>query len=199
VPHERDSDGEGKTVSSAAREHYYEVGYVNLPVFMNDLKNRLRSSYRSPSSLRKVHDIVTDPKYNGAKTSRKDLEMFEEDEGTEDQEDEDDDDEGIEGEEGNDEDDAGKDEEAGLDDVVIGLQALSESKGEQGPSSESENEIESENRSKSLSFPAERNPTPDNLTNTLQKTREADIMKGKAVMRQMASIDTDLTTYSRLT
>jgi len=163
---------------------------------MNNFKNRLRSSYPSPSSLRKAHDIVTDPKYKGAKTSRKDLEMSEEDEGTEDQEDEDDD-EGIEGEEGYDEDNAGEDEEADLDDVVIDPQALSESKGKQGPPSESENEIESENRSKSLSFSAERHPTPNDLKNTLQKTREADIMKGKAVMRQMASID--LTAYSRLT
>ena len=162
---------------------------------MNNFKNRLRSSYPSPSSLRKAHDIVTDPKYKGAKTSRKDLEMSEEDEGTE-VEDEDDD-EGIEGEEGYDEDNAGKDEEAGLDDVVIDPQALSESKGKQGPPSESENEIGSENRSKSLLFSAERRPTPNDLKNTLQKTREADIMKGKAVMRQMASID--LTTYSRLT
>jgi len=163
---------------------------------MNNFRNRLRSSYPSRSSLRKVHDIVTDPKYKGAKTSRKDLEVFEEDEGIEDQEDEDDD-EGIEGEEGDDEDDVGGDEEAGLDDVMIDLQALSESKGKQGPPSESENETESENRLKSLSFSAERHPTPDDLKNTLQKTREADIMKGKAVMRQMASMD--LTTYSRLT
>jgi len=163
---------------------------------MNNFKNRLRSSYPSPSSLRKAHDIVTDPKYKGAKTSRKDLEKSEEDEGTEDQEDEDDD-EGIEGEEGYDEDNAGEDEEADLDDVVIDPQALSESKDKQGPPSENENEIESENRSKSLSFSAERHPTPNDLENTLQKTREADIMKGKAVMRQMASID--LTTYSRLT
>ena len=33
MPHERDSDGEGQTVSSAARGHYYEIRYVNLTVF----------------------------------------------------------------------------------------------------------------------------------------------------------------------
>jgi len=119
--------------------------------------------------------------------------MSEEDQGAEDQHD----DEGIEGEEGDDEDDAGKDEEAAIDNVVVGLQAPSENGGKQGPPSENENEIEPENGSKLLSS-AELNPTPDDLTNTLQKTREADIMKGKAIMRQMASIDTDQKIYSRL-
>ena len=120
--------------------------------------------------------------------------MSKEDQGAEDQ----DDDEGIEGEESDDEDDAGKDEEAALDNVVVGLQAPSENGGKQGPSNENENEIEPENGSKLLPFSAEPNPTPDDLTNTLQKTREADIMKGKAIMRQMASIDTDQKMYSRL-
>ena len=98
-----------------------------------------------------------------------------------------DEDEGIESEGNEDEGevDAGKDEEANLDDNVIGLREPSESKGEQGLEND---EGRPENESKSLSFSAERNEAPDNLTNTLQKTREEDLTKGKAVMRQMASV-----------
>ena len=33
MPHEGDSENEGQTASSAAREHYYEVRYVTLTVF----------------------------------------------------------------------------------------------------------------------------------------------------------------------
>ncbi|KAL9713773.1 rRNA-processing protein bfr2 [Leucoagaricus gongylophorus] len=177
ITHERDSDDEGRITFAAAREHYLEVG---------------------PSSLRKFHDTAADPKYKGVKTSRKNLlEISDlEDGGMGDGEDEDED-EGIESEGNEDEGevDAGKDEEANLDDNVIGLREPSESKGEQGLEND---EGRPENESKSLSFSVERNEAPDNLTNTLQKTREEDLTKGKAVMRQMNIWDSLLDARIRL-
>lgn len=156
--HERGSDDEERNVSSAAREHYFEVGQ---------------------SSLRKLHDSIADPKYEGVKTSRKKLlEISDEDE------DEDEGDEDVAEDEGRD-----GEEDFFKEDALREEDPPSESEEDQEIESEAEEE-EPENEKPSLPStenlrPQEKSRTTDDLSNALQKTREEDLRKGKAVMRQL--------------
>ncbi|KAF9447513.1 TRAUB-domain-containing protein, partial [Macrolepiota fuliginosa MF-IS2] len=164
---ERGSDDEGRAVSSAAREHYFEVG---------------------PSSLRKLHDSIADPKYDGVKTSRKKLMEFS-DEEREDraEESEEGDDEGVDGE------DEDVEEGEGWDDEEV-------PSGSEEEDSESEEEGHDVIRRSppSTKRKAEETGQTDDLGNTLQKTREEDLRKGKAVMRQLSTWDSLLDARIRL-
>lgn len=154
-----------------------------------------------PSSLRKLHDSIADPKYEGVKMSRKMLmEMSDVDE---------------EGDLGDGENEAGAgemDEEDDYDEEVRGgedwnngtpSESEDEFEDEEGEEEEEEAEEvveETEEQSEEESSPEGLQTTPlkrksreettanNTLQNTLQKTREEDLRKGKAVLRQLVSI-----------
>ncbi|KXN81546.1 Protein bfr2 [Leucoagaricus sp. SymC.cos] len=165
--HERGSDDEGRATSTAAREHYFEVG---------------------PSSLRKLHDSVSDSKYEGVKTSRKKLMEIldkEEDEAEEDEDESEEDEEGLDSEQ---EDDAVEGpEESGRDEEI--------------DSEVEEDEEQLPERTATSQAPTRKSqepPSTEVLTNSLQRTREEDLRKGKAVVRQMSLWDSLLDARIRL-
>ncbi|KAG5647890.1 hypothetical protein DXG03_007814 [Asterophora parasitica] len=159
--HGRDVDAEeGLDTNAAAREHYFAVG---------------------PSSLRKQHDSVSDPKYEGVRTSRKQL--------VEESGEEEDTDSGGEGSGSGSED---EDEDMGGHDVQASSGAEeAEASDEDGGSLDSgEEEVKANEpqprREKSRSI--EDDEPADDLSATLRKKREEDKKKGKAVSRQIAGI-----------
>ncbi|KAF4593277.1 rRNA-processing protein bfr2 [Pleurotus pulmonarius] len=147
-------DVEEQADRSAAREHYIEVG---------------------PSSLRKLHDSISDPKYDGIRTSRKQLTEASEDEVMSDEEE-------SEGDEGG----IGPGDSAG---------------GHEDMQSESDatsvDDEENENASTKLHTEHDQEDI-SNTPNTLQKTREDDRRKGKAITRQIAVWDSLLDARIRL-
>ncbi|KAI0741470.1 apoptosis-antagonizing transcription factor [Daedaleopsis nitida] len=161
---------------SAAREHYIDV---------------------APSSLRKLHESVSDPKYDAVRTSRKSLYDDSEDEG----EDED------ELESGHGSDNHAPDE---MDELIEGeteedeeLQSPPADDDESGSSSDSEpaqsrnaapkrkhvNEAPAPIDSPPSAAPDDRQPEAD-IASSLRITHEADKKKGKAVSRQITLWDT---------
>ncbi|PCH44385.1 TRAUB-domain-containing protein [Wolfiporia cocos MD-104 SS10] len=140
---------------SAAREHYVDV---------------------APSAIRKLHESVSDPKYDGVRTTRKQL---------------------LEESDGEEEEDLQEGDSA---------PSNSESEGEQSDSQEGDEEFHSDEGDKSghanpppdipsdRQFTEERNVAEeapnDDLAATLRKTRDEDRQKGKAVARQIALWDT---------
>ncbi|KAH7914638.1 apoptosis-antagonizing transcription factor [Hygrophoropsis aurantiaca] len=146
--------------ASAGREHYIDVG---------------------PSALRKLHDSIADPKYDGIKTSRRQLMDDEDDENIESELEEDYDQDPSEGQSDHDED---EDEEP--------------------PSSNSEIEQPQPKTTRhklspklSAQRPDQRAPG-DDLASSLRKTRDEDRKKGKAVSRQIAVWDSLLDARIRL-
>ncbi|KAI0044742.1 TRAUB-domain-containing protein [Auriscalpium vulgare] len=152
--------------AAEAREHYVEVG---------------------PSALRRMRDSIADPKYDGVKTSRKQL-MEESDVGAEEEEEDgqsDDLDVDEEGSEAN-----GQSEH---DDQEDDLQSPSEREDEQ----------DSEDEREEPPITGERETTGDaelvdDLSSTLRQKREEDRRKGKAVSRQLALWDSLLDARIRL-
>ncbi|KAG6919002.1 hypothetical protein DXG01_010241 [Tephrocybe rancida] len=154
--HARDVNGEdGLAADPAAREHYFDVG---------------------PSSLRKQHDSISDPKYDGVKTSRKMLE--------------DDSDHNMDDHSGG----------SGLEDDDADDDHASHG-GEEEPAEEWPSESEMEEEEEEQQVPAPRKHIPEkraieeperggDLPKELLKKREEDQKKGKAVSRQIALWDT---------
>ncbi|KAG1746746.1 apoptosis-antagonizing transcription factor [Suillus paluster] len=142
--------------TSGARDHYIDVG---------------------PSALRKLQDSIADPKYDGVKTSRRQLMEY--------------DDADYGDDETSSEMEHDEDETQELDDEV--------------PSSQSEPETESDVPtvipgtavSKSTTLSEEAKHT-ENLSSTLRKTRDEDRKKGKAVSKQIALWDSLLDARIRL-
>ncbi|KAJ3524227.1 hypothetical protein NMY22_g11097 [Coprinellus aureogranulatus] len=174
---QEDDGGPQKVGSSAAQEHYVEVG---------------------PSSLRTLTDSVSDPKYDGVRTSRQ--ELLEEDETSDEAEEEGspqvarDDDEGSEGEF----------EGFGAE----GPWSASEEEGGGGDESEGSQDAQRAivhpmaQRSPPPAPPNRRSPKPDqadgDLATALKASREADRRKGKAVSKQIALWDGLLDSRIRL-
>ncbi|KAH7927856.1 TRAUB-domain-containing protein [Leucogyrophana mollusca] len=146
--------------ASIAREHYVDVG---------------------PSALRKLHDSIADPKYEGVKTSRSQIM-------------DDDDDDELDSELDQEGDQGGSEEHSdeGQDDDEL-------------PSSDSEADHAQPK------MPPPRTTTPkvsahvpdplvpaDDLASSLRKTRDEDRKKGKAVSRQIALWDSLLDARIRL-
>lgn len=115
-----------------------------------------------PSSLRKLHDGISDPKYDGVRTSRKQLLEGSEDEATSDEEES--------------EDAVGPGDSAGEDDD---MQSESEA-----------TSIDDDENENSSTKPHTEHDQEDisNMPNTLQKTREDDRRKGKAITRQIVCL-----------
>ncbi|TRM65191.1 apoptosis-antagonizing transcription factor [Schizophyllum amplum] len=139
----------------AGRVHYLDVG---------------------PSNLRKQHDSISDPKYDGARTSRAQV-LGEEGETEEEEEYADDRREmnGIDGEEDLDDSDAEDEENDRGRRRTRRSSTFTTATIRSGPS-----------------------PQTDELTAGLRKNREADVRKGKAVARQVAIWDTLLDARIRL-
>ncbi|EKM81940.1 hypothetical protein AGABI1DRAFT_70492 [Agaricus bisporus var. burnettii JB137-S8] len=137
-----------------------------------------------PSTLRKSRDSIADPKYEGVKTSRRKLmESEDEEDNIEDQDEESsDDDERIQGEQGWDDE----------------IPSDSEQEGDQ---QESEIEAAGEERIAARSGERKKEDEPtqvDHLSNVLRKTREEDLKKGKALVRQLNIWDALLDARIRL-
>lgn len=137
-----------------------------------------------------MHDSIADPKYEGVKTSTKKLMEIsdDEDEGGDKGEEEKESegvDEGVGEEESDDDGEELQEEGEEWDDDVP-----SDSEEESGGEEETEEEEQQEERKGSLTTKRrmeEETGRPDDLKNTLQKTREEDLRKGKAVIRQLVS------------
>ncbi|KAL1943127.1 hypothetical protein VTO73DRAFT_4798 [Trametes versicolor] len=148
---------------SAAREHYIDV---------------------APSAIRKLHDSVNDSKYDGVRTSRKQLDDFSDhgsiSEGQDEEVDEEEDELEHPHSEGATEDDA---------------ELESPSEGEDASGSESEDGV-SQLRATALSSPdappanISDSPQENDIASNLRKTHEIDKKKGRAVSRQITLWDT---------
>ncbi|KAK7056217.1 rRNA-processing protein bfr2 [Paramarasmius palmivorus] len=149
-----ESDNENIGDGIGARDHYIDVG---------------------PSTLRKMQDNISDPKYDGVKTSRKALLEDDFSEGTED----------VEGE---DEEDEGSDEQG----LHYGNGKLDSDEDEP---SESEDEGEGSGHEK---VDVHTVPEPNTLSATLREKRDEDRRKGAAVSRQISIWDTLLDARIRL-
>ncbi|KDQ61606.1 hypothetical protein JAAARDRAFT_31067 [Jaapia argillacea MUCL 33604] len=179
VPPENDEEQE-PVDNAAAREHYLDVG---------------------PSAIRKLHDSVADPKYDGVRISRKQLQfLVEEDDGHEEEEAGDDQTSEDEITEmngrslGGDDESEGDVEEDGEKDLPSDSQSGWED--EEDESQHSPAPLPSKaSKTKRLSQSPE--PTQD-ISSTLAKTRQQDVKKGKAVSRQLALWDSLLDARIRL-
>ncbi|KAG6854023.1 hypothetical protein C0991_011510 [Blastosporella zonata] len=185
--HTRDVDAEdGLAVDPAAREHYFEVGYVP---DLNPSDEGCSHIYTlRPSSLRKQHDSISDPKYEGVKTSRKMLEgdsnrdMDDESEGS-----------------GSDEDEF----HGGRSSGVEGEEAAEDDEpSESGDDHEDDEEEEEEEEERQVPSPKKRPmeeaERAEDLPTELLKKREEDKKKGKAVTRQIALWDSLLDARIRI-
>ncbi|KAL1667889.1 apoptosis-antagonizing transcription factor [Schizophyllum commune] len=177
-----DEDAEMKD-AAAGRGHYLDVG---------------------PSNLRKQHDSISDPKYEGKRASRAQL-LGDEDEGETDGE------EAVDQPNGIHEDDSDaeehvdgpgdhnemSEEEDGMeeDDAAEGPY---ESEEDQESASDEEVDAHEHQSPAPETNPSAPAPQTDDLTDSLRKNREADLRKGKAVARQVAIWDTLLDARIRL-
>ncbi|KAF8449133.1 apoptosis-antagonizing transcription factor, partial [Boletus edulis BED1] len=136
---DQDPDPDPSTVAdnSAARAHYFDVG---------------------PSSLRKLHDSLSDPKYDGTKTSRK-LILDESDD--------------------SESDSANEDAESGsqVSEVHLETRAIDHETGINYTYTTTDTSTERPSPAKQHS----------DVSSTLRKTREEDRKKGRAISRQIAS------------
>jgi protein AATF/BFR2 len=128
-------------------------------------------SSASPSTLRKVHDKISDPKYDGVKTTRKLLQEDSEDD-TVRSEDE---------EEGNFSEHVYEDQsaEGGADEISSGSDVVNEGLPPTSPNT-SPNKSPQDHGSR------------DGLTSMLQKTRDEDRKKGRAISRQIVRLTGNL-------
>ena len=123
-------------------------------------------SGKRPSDLRKSRDTVSDPKYDGIRISRKDLE------------DDNDDDNGSEK----------SSENQPSDDEDPPEPSSDEEEPEEG-SDDVQNASEAHNLSPSSPRVTTTAPHEDELSSTLKRVREEERKKGKAVARQQVSCD----------
>ncbi|KAG0709154.1 apoptosis-antagonizing transcription factor [Suillus ampliporus] len=149
--------------TSGARDHYIDVG---------------------PSGLRKLQDSIADPKYDGIKTSRKQLMEY------------DDADYGSDGDDGETNNEMERDEDE---------EELLQELDNEVPSSQSEPESEPDTPTPIPETAAAKSVTSsedpkhtENISSTLRKTRDEDRKKGKAVSKQIALWDSLLDARIRL-
>ncbi|KAF8801308.1 TRAUB-domain-containing protein [Phlegmacium glaucopus] len=192
--HVADVDNEMQVDTSAAREHYLDVG---------------------PSNLRKMHQSVADPKYEGVRTSRKKLmendeeddsggEIQDDEESYHEEDGEDGEDEEDEGDEEHEHEEENEERHVRFEDVPSKKQpwktngAISDEDipSESGDGSE-ESEREKEPTTPS-NFSSENLGPSEDTSSTLKKKREEDLEKGQAVKRQVALWDSLLDTRIRL-
>ncbi|KAL1696494.1 apoptosis-antagonizing transcription factor [Schizophyllum commune] len=174
-----DEDAEMKD-AAAGRGHYLDVG---------------------PSNLRKQHDSISDPKYEGKRASRAQLLGDEDDEESE-REDADQPNGHEEDFQGSDESEVDEgmenDEDGGVEDEEDAAEGPDESEEEAESGGEEDNQAhEHQTPASESTLPAPASRT-DDLTDSLRKNREADLRKGKAVARQVAIWDTLLDARIRL-
>ncbi|KAF5373325.1 hypothetical protein D9615_007448 [Tricholomella constricta] len=164
----RDIDTEEvASADPAAREHYFAVG---------------------PSSLRKQHDSISDPKYEGVRTSRKQIMEYE-----------------------SDQDLGSADEESGSEDEDMGAHDVQASSGaeeadasdDEGASADSEEEEKNQapaprKKSSPEKRQMEEHEPTDYLSATLREKREEDKKKGQAVSRQISLWDSLLDARIRI-
>ncbi|KAL1731129.1 apoptosis-antagonizing transcription factor [Schizophyllum commune] len=175
-----DEDAEMKD-AAAGRGHYLDVG---------------------PSNLRKQHDSISDPKYEGKRASRAQLLG---DEGDEESEGEDADqpngfhEEDFQGSDESEVDEGTVNDEDGVvddeEDAAEGPDESEEEAESGGEEDDQAHEHQTPASESTLPAPASQN---DDLTDSLRKNREADLRKGKAVARQVAIWDTLLDARIRL-
>ncbi|TFK74917.1 TRAUB-domain-containing protein, partial [Pluteus cervinus] len=135
-----DEAGGLNTEGGNGREHYLDVG---------------------PSRLRKIHDSISDPKYDGVKVTRRQLMDTEEGIGSEDS----------------------SEEESEPEENSV--PASSEGESDEGP------ETHQREPSMAIGLPeAEPKPVHDDETLTIQKARDSDKRKGVAVAHQIATWET---------
>ncbi|KAF9221427.1 TRAUB-domain-containing protein [Gyrodon lividus] len=161
-----DPDDEIVADNSVTREHYIDVG---------------------PSVLRKLHDSVSDPKYDGVKTSRKEL-MVDDDSNSDEETEDEELDSQLEGDEEEEPDSHGQD--------IVGHEPPT-SKGEEEHRSEHEAEVSTMDASVTRPRDLDQNEN-DDLSSALRKTREEDRKKGKAISKQIALWDSLLDGRIRL-
>ena len=147
---------------TTAREHYVVVGYVS---FINaDPANFLSGFHPRPSSLRdKWHESLSDPKYEGVRVSRKELE--EDEEGLSDDTDDTQEQPVTSDEEVENRDEGQADQKSHTDATPEHLS---------GPVKEIR--------------PAPQKTDDQDLSSTLKRTREEERRKGKAVSRQLVGV-----------
>ncbi|KAI5894888.1 TRAUB-domain-containing protein [Schizophyllum commune H4-8] len=178
-----DEDAEMKD-AAAGRGHYLDVG---------------------PSNLRKQHDSISDPKYEGKRASR--AQLLGDDDEEEDEEDEGEDadrpnaihEEDSEAEEHSDgsEEHGEVSEDDGMEDEENTAEGPDASEEEES-ASEEEDEAHGQHSPAPEAKSSAPAPKTDDLTDSLRKNREADVRKGKAVARQVAIWDTLLDARIRL-
>lgn len=181
--------------SAAAREHYVDVGcVVAVWTFGLDLASQCLA-FNRPSSLRKLQDSIANPKYDGVRTSRKAL--LEPDDPPEDEEQSQSEESGLRRSLANlDDEDESEEDFQGFgigDQGPWGTEDESPDEGEDEDPDEEEEE-EPEFNTKPVAVPSSGQETEDvepsgDLTSTLKNAREADRRKGKAVRRQIVSVD----------
>ncbi|TFK51679.1 TRAUB-domain-containing protein [Heliocybe sulcata] len=159
----QEQEAESGAGNTAAREHYLDVG---------------------PSAIRRLHDSIADTKYEGVRTSRKQL--LEEDE----DEDEGHDPSGNEGDDVQDPSDQEEEEE---------IPSESVSEGDEVDDLPPPRSVKSSPGKANGPRPSKLTPAPaEDLSSTLRQTREEDRKKGKAVSRQLALWDSILDARIRL-
>jgi protein AATF/BFR2 len=115
---------------------------------------------RRPSALRKIHDSVADPKYDGRRATRKQLMESDEEDSQSDEDDDDDD------------DDLNQSEDENED-----LPSQSEPERDVSESEQVEHA--------SKSSPSRASEAPEDPSSTLRRNMDEDRRKGKAVSRQI--------------
>ncbi|OSD03012.1 TRAUB-domain-containing protein [Trametes coccinea BRFM310] len=163
----------------AAREHYIDV---------------------APSALRKLHDSVSDPKYDGVRTSRKHLydedshHASQDEDMTDDQEQGDSDlDDLSHSDDATDEDEelASPAEDADSQDESQSGSGSEHEHPQSSPPSRQDRVNEASTSLSKMDISSGQAPQPENdIASNLRKTHEADKKKGKAVSRQIALWDT---------
>ncbi|KAI0641861.1 TRAUB-domain-containing protein [Trametes meyenii] len=157
---------------SAAREHYIDV---------------------APSTIRKLNESVNDPKYDGVRTSRKQL-YDDSEEGSHLEDDYEGLDEDIQPEHSSSEDGMEEDEDEELESPAVG-EFGSGSEGEDQDDAPPSRAAKPANEASTSSdnAPPETvpgSPQENDIASNLRKTHEVDKKKGKAVSRQIALWDT---------
>lgn len=165
--------------------------YTRPPIVLQPPSPHRRLLLR-PSTLRKLHESVNDPKYDGVRTSRKQLSQDDDLGSQEEEEEEEDGREPIH--EDTREGDAGGEESSSLHEAGH-LQDGSGSEDEMmqphtaAPKNDSTTSLSPDVERVGLA-PADRSPPEGDIASNLRATHEADKRKGKAVSRQIVSLHT---------
>ena len=134
-----------------------------------------------PSSLRKMHQSVADPKYDGVRTSRKELMESEEEDDSGEEHDEDEE----EGEEGRVRFDIPSEKQPRKSNGAISDEDITSESEDGSEVSQRESRDITSNRNTPSKQQSENLEPTENMSSTLKKKREEDVEKGQAVKRQV--------------